>query len=352
MSDMYGAAIGVSQASQDASREAIGTAQALKALKEIDMMPTEIAERQARTRGYNATADATETSVAEEKRWTELVRKSLSGDPAAAQQVMSTAGTNPNVTAQQGPAANLYRWARLAEEAGMPKRAADLLKDATTIDSHQATAANARSNQLLHQLQARRAQIEQIGGLAQAALDNPTQYNALRLQAAGMGMDVSQLPESFEAAAPVLKSIVARSMTAKDQLELQIKTTDEARKKTRGETQNRLDGARIGVLGQRSRLLTEQIRLKSKALGPDDPRVLADRAALRANRDARTDLINAKLYPPAPAPQLRELGRVYTLPMGRLQWTKDGWVEAPQAAQAASAARVTQDSSDDLDEDE
>lgn len=107
------------------------------------------------------------------------------------------------------------------------------------------------------------------------------------------------------------------------------------------------------MLRQRSKLLTEQIRLKSKELGPDDPGVIADRAALRANRDARTDLINAKLYPPAPADsKLREIGRVYTLPMGRLMWTKEGWVEAPRAARAASAASAVQDSSDDFDEDE
>ena len=317
-------------------------------------MPTEIAERQARTRGYNATADATEVSVAQEREWQRLVRKGAGGDPAAAQQVMSAAGQDVNVTANRGPAAQLYQWADMAARAGMTTRATEFLTKASTIDSHQATAASAQATALRTRNEDIQKRFAVIGGLAQTALDKPELYSLLRIQAQSMGLAADQLPATFEEAKPRLEALVARSLSAKEQLELQMKTTEEAAKKTRRETQNKRDNAAIGLMGARSKLTNERYERLKKTLGPDHPESVAARRAALENKEAHTAALNVKLYPPAPTdPKLRIPSQVYTLPIGRLQWTKDGWVEAPKAARELSAARAAQDTDfSDLDEDD
>lgn len=66
-------------------------------------------------------------------------------------------------------------------------------------------------------------EVEAMGQLAGSAVDQATYSNAIT-QAKSMGIDVSQMPQSYDPT--FVKSIQARAMTAKDQLESQFKQQD------------------------------------------------------------------------------------------------------------------------------
>ena len=353
MSDMFGAPIGISQARGDAVREAVGAAQAMKALKELEQAPADLALKQAHARLYTAEAAKAEAATAEDVAWKEMVRKGLGGDPAAAQQVLTEAGNDPEVRANRSPAAPLYAWAKMAEKANMPTKAADLLTKATVIDSHVATAANARSNQALHQIDAQKKMWEQVGSLAYTALNNPAAYPQLRLQAEGLGMDTSKLPLDFARAAPILKTLVDRAIPALEQLKLkdaEIKRKDQERN-TNSAIQQR--NARMGLMRTREKLLKEQLATYITNGGAESPEARAHRAELAKLAETRRLLNENRLYPPAPAkPSDADVGKTFKSPTGKLgvymgngQWRV---VQAPAAA-APSASRPAADDFSDLD---
>lgn len=353
MSDMFGAPIGISQARGDAVREAVGAAQAMKALKELEQAPADLALKQAHARLYTAEAAKAEAATAEDVAWKELVRKGLGGDPAAAQQVLAEAGNAPEVRANRSPAAPLYRLADMAGRAGLVGKQADLLTKATTIDSHVATAANARSNQALHQIDAQRKMWEQVGSMAYAALNNPAAYPQLRLQAEGLGMDTSKLPMDFASAAPILKTLVDRSIPALEQLKLrdaEIKQRDQKRNVDSAIQQR---NTRMGLMRTREKLLKEQLATYIKNGGAESPEARAARDSLRRLRDTRTEMNERQLYQPAPAkPSDADVGKTFKSPTGKLgvymgngQWRV---VQAP-AATAPSASRPAADDFSDLD---
>lgn len=331
MADMFGAPEGFSQLTRDQAIEAQSAAATLKALSEAEMLPTEKRLKGAHADYFAAQADAQRAATEEQKAIAELSRgidQGSEGDPAL---MLNNLGTRL-IQAGRG---------KLGGE--LAGKAQDILRGRAQTDAADAVAT-------LRNARERAARLEEGARLAQSVND-PQSYDQARLVLMNRGDDVSFLPQTYEEFAKPggwKDRLMSQGMSVAENLRRQAEKATQERLDRRAKTQDRLDNARIGVLGAREKLLQDKVRDLVKNGGNTDE-VSKLRRERRIASEQRRNLELAKRYPPAPAdPKMRDPGKVYRSPTGQFgMWNGSGWVLVPSPLKAATEASGGGDEADD-----
>ena len=328
MSDgMFGAPTGISAAEDQIRQNMLGGLQAQKALGEIAMQPAEAQLKEAHARLYGAEAAKAEAAAREQEGMAALMK----GLPTE-----STPGETGSL------ADPLLRLGTLGLKSGYINTGTKLLTQGMSILSKEEQIRTAQSTQALKQFQLQREQLQQTGSLAASAIDQPS-YDRMRQYLVAQGHNVSDLPEDFQSAQPILQQIVTSSMKAAEVLNAR-----EAKARTdsllaRRRVQNAKDTAAIDTSKARVDVLRQRERILSQTDGPNAPSTVAANAEKNRERRVLSDLREARLYPTLTPLQVKDkaqrtVGQTYTLPTGRYVWSPEGWIAAPKGAPAASTA--------------
>lgn len=327
--------------------------EAQKRLGDIAMQPAEMRQKQAHARLYEAQAAEHEENIASQKRMAELMKGLPPGGSAAA--------NDPTDMAEK-----MLALSNLAFKGGMLKQGTELATKATTILQHVAAADASGASADLRRTRDRVAKAERIGAMAQAALDDPSQYAALRMAAIQEGLPAQQLPADFNAAAPGLRALVKSSISAKDTWAQQTRDRVAKAEITKDNAQAGAAAASAEASTARARVLKQQADDIEKAGGDTTggardlrkarrealAKAEKDREVMRAAEERKQMSIDAARFP-APTekelkdPTARTPGKTYFTPKGALTWTGQGWVKP---GGAAPAARTTTE--DDFDEED
>ena len=352
MSPNFGAFGGLEVNQTTALREL----EAQKRMGEIALQPTKMRQEQAQTRLYEAQAAEHEENVATQKRMAELMK----GLPPGGSDT------------EQGPGDMADRMLRLSDVAfkgGFLKPAVELATKASTIYQHVAAAEASGASADLRRARTVTAEAERIGALAGAALENPDQYDALRMTAINEGFPAERLPVSFEEAAPRLRALVRASISAKDKA---AQTTRDRSADAEIKKDNAQAGAATAAAAAsagRLRLLTKQIadieknggdttggaRDLRKARKDALAKAEADKVKMREAQEKKQASIDAARFPPPTEKELQDptkriVGKTYSTPKGPLTWTGQGWVRPGGAATARPPVSTVPD--EDLDDED
>lgn len=314
-----------------------GRLENLETLGKIAAQPGEAALKAAHARAYNATAANAETEAAQNAALGAMAPGAFSGEAGG----------------KGGSLADPFvRLTAIAGSLGMPKKAGEFAKIATEVSLKEQQAATSKSNQELHRLDAQQKQIEQDGSIAYFMTQSPENYAQGRAYLASQGQDISGMPEDYAAARPQLEAIVAQSVKAKDAIAARAKKLVDDANVKKLNAQAGASSASAAAANARVRNLDQIYTFRAKNDGDVSTasaelkraRKAAIPIAAEARADAQASRDRAKFPPPNAKqiadPNLREVGRAYSLPSGVHVWggVGVGWTPMRAAPVAAPEA--------------
>ncbi len=195
---------------------------------------------------------------------------------------------------------------------------------AAEIRKYEAGAAYQQAETQDKQFQMQQHAAEVMSSFASAALNNPDQYEQLRLQAGQMGLPVDQLPPTFNAHA--MTAMRDEGMKAKDLIAAQQTAARDASTAALHRSTMAKNDATVAVSKVRERLIKDRAELIEKNGGEGSASQVAARDALTQVRKAKTAALDRKEFPLAPIdPGQRMAGQTYTAANGqKFVWQKDG----------------------------
>src|SRR3990167_188401 len=307
-SGMFGAPIGINAAEDAARKNVLGVLTALETMGKIGMQPGQAALQAAQARQANALAaekEAAALSAASVSSLTEIASNRFAGLP---------------------PDEFLIKSGGLMLGAGQVKAGAEMVTKGFDIQGKQQTAATARSNELLHKIDAQRKQIQQAASDAGMILNMKTEqeYANLKYDLIGKSMDpdyIADLPETLAEAQQMLRPVFNRALSAKEQLDVKQKEIEDADQRRSRASQRARDEAAAKLSGARLKVVEKAYEDSVKNDGPGSPTTAQRRKELiEASRDAR-EARERKEFPPLPSnPEdvVTERGKnTYKLPDGR-----------------------------------
>lgn len=318
MADMFGAPIGIGAAEQDVRQAALGGLQAQKLLGEIAEQPDHARLTRAHAELYEGQAAKARAEASDAEKLAEL------SAAAAAQGRIATVDDLDAEKPRSG-ADYLERLAGLAADNGVsPKTTADLYTKAATIRQKDAATLSAQATQQVRQLDAGLKRAERVGALATMALAGPEQYAQARMIAAQEGLPIDKLPQSLDAARPLLQGLISSSMSAKDTMEAKRKEIHDTAQKARWNSANARDSASVKLAEKRGALIEERTKLIKKNGGSGSPEAQAASREMAATRRAIREAKVRKEFPPAPLdPSARQPGKTYTAADGKTRFIWD-----------------------------
>jgi hypothetical protein len=318
MADMFGAPIGIGAAEQDMRQAALGGLQAQKLLGEIAEQPDHARLTRAQAELYEGQAAKARAEASDAQKLAEL------SAAAAAQGRIATVDDLDPKTPHSG-ADYLERLAGLAADKGVsPKTTADLYTKAAGIRQKEAATLSAQATQQVRQLDAGLKRAERVGALATMALAGPEQYAQARMIAAQEGLPIDKLPQSLDAARPLLQGLISSSMSAKDTMEAKRKELHDTAQKARWDSANARDSATVKLAEKRGELIEERTKLIKKNGGSGSPEAQAASREMAATRRAIREAKVRKEFPPAPLdPSARQPGKTYTAADGKTRFIWD-----------------------------
>lgn len=294
MSDMFGAPIGISAAEQDMRQGALGGLQAQKLLGEIERQPADKALTEAHARYYDAEADVKQAGLADQKALT-LIAANIQAKRAQGETI-----TTDDLRVPKTPEDYLQAFAEASIGKVSPDVTLKLFEKAATVQQHYASAAASRALEVERGLKAHQDRVERIGALATMALQGPQQYAQAKLLAAQENLPIGKLPQSLDAARPLLQGLVTSSMAVKDSLHLKIQQAAEARLSANSTKDAAKKDAQIAVLEQRERAIRLNADLVEKFGGENTKATINAKNAAAAAKTAVADLRTAKQFIPLP----------------------------------------------------
>lgn len=288
MADMFGAPIGIGAAEQDMRQAALGGLQAQKLLGEIAEQPDHARLTRAHAELYEGQAAKARAEASDAEKLAQLSAE------AAVQGRIATVDDLDPKTPRSG-ADYLERLAGLAADKGVsPKTTADLYTKAAGIRQKEAATLSAQATQQVRQLDAGLKRAERVGALATMALAGPEQYAQARMIAAQEGLPIDKLPQSLDAARPLLQGLISSSMSAKDTMEVKRKEIHDKAQKARWDSANARDSATVKKIEAQRDLIQERLQNMRKNGGnaSQEAKNAADelaetRRALRAARERK-----------------------------------------------------------------
>lgn len=331
MSDFFGATTGIIAAEKSMRDDVLGALQAGKILGEIEAQPAELELKKAHARLYGAEAATKENELTRNRR------------VAARLQALET---GPQAVAD--PVQKMEAIGNIMLDEGDYTKGMQLLNGVSQSRSRAATAATAEVRKGLLEARTKKLEAERVGGLAGSATDQAT-WDRIRPELEEAGL--TEIPQDFAQAAPILRHIQSSSLTAVQQLTQRERDLDRTARSAHWKAQEKEWDSRIARAGATIALQKERLAVLKKNGGGASPEVTelrrekiktekVRREAMQGREEAKR---NASLAPVDPA--AREIGKSYRNHAGRWgQWTKDGWLPI------ATPASV--DDSDDDDEDD
>lgn len=318
MADMFGAPIGIGAAEQDMRQAALGGLQAQKLLGEIAEQPDRARLTRAHADLYSAQADKAREEASDARKLVEL-----SAAAAAQGRIATVDDLDPK--APQSGADYLERLAGLAADKGVsPKTTADLYTKAAGIRQKEAATLSTQATEQVRKLDAGLKRAERLGALATMALQGPEQYAQARMIAAQEGLPVDRLPQSLDAARPMLQGLITSSMSAKDTIEAQRKEIHDKAQKARWDSSNARDSAAVKLAEKRGMLIEERTKQIQKNGGSGSPEAKKAAEEMAATRRAIREAKVRKEFPPAPLdPSARQPGKTYTAADGKTRFIWD-----------------------------
>ena len=306
MADIGGVAGGFSQSIQD--------------LQALGQMDTQSAQAQL----YRTQAAKGQMELAESKRAEDLMMR-MSG------------GGSDSLTSSQGapdPVKILDRIGSQFIESGLVVRGSEMLNKAATIRHKQAQTMEQQSLLAEHTLAKNIKQASVLGGLY-AQVTNQMQKDAADAQY----QKITGEPSPFQGTSydPLkAQKIVDGSLSAKDQMELELKNTQEARAKAAQASLIARRNAQIKELELKSRKLKLDIDTYTKQGGPHAPEVVALRKQRVETLRAQEALIKSKAIGATPETALllptskgdMRKDRFYQTIRGPMQWDGDKFIPA------------------------
>lgn len=202
----------------DAAKLDLANMQALHTAGQTMMIPSQIAAHEASANFHNVEAAGKLDALAANRRW------------QAGIDAMDTKGMN---TAQY-----LSRVGIMGIQAGAPEAGRKVVNTASELQLRESTMSLNDARAAEQEALAFKHKAEQIGGLANTVIDQPSLDRAL-LIAKQNGMDISRIPSVYsDQTAPYFKQLADSSISAAKQADLQLKSIDEQRKQQM--TQSRL----------------------------------------------------------------------------------------------------------------
>lgn len=292
--------------------------QAQKLLGEIAEQPDQARLTRAHAELYEGQAAKARAEASDAQKLAEL------SAAAAAQGRIATVDDLDPKTPHSG-ADYLERLAGLAADKGVsPKTTADLYTKAAGIRQKEAATLSAQATQQVRQLDAGLKRAERVGALATMALAGPEQYAQARMIAAQEGLPIDKLPQSLDAARPLLQGLISSSMSAKDTLEAKRKEIHDKAQKARWGSANARDNASVKLAEKRGELIEERTKLIKKNGGGGSPEAKQAAKEMAATRRAIREAKVRKEFPPAPLdPSARQPGKTYTAADGKTRFIWD-----------------------------
>lgn len=181
-----------------------------------------VQQTRAQTRLFQAQAQEKESEAADQR----LLQTIASGQALARQKASQGQTATLEDLGQYGmpksQAEPLEELLAAAHEKGMsPAKTIPLSVKIAEIRKNEAAAINSQAEAQTRHLDAQLKGAELLSGFAAAALENPEQYDQMRLQAARQGLPVQQLPPTFNATA--MQALQTQGVKVIDRLKLQQK---------------------------------------------------------------------------------------------------------------------------------
>ena len=322
MQPMFGAPIGTMAAQTQEAANLKASLGHLQQIGELEQVPGKMAY----IRALTGQADA----VAGEKRQEASDLAQLAEYERVAAQVAGAEGRDADVTdvrrARETTLTPLRRLYDVMVQKGAPSRMLLPLADKMAkIASSEGTAAFNEGRAVNEALESEQRVNEQIGSLAQVAIDSPQGYAQARLMAAQSNLPppiqqlFDSLPQDWKAGQAILRPLTIQALKLKDAMELKQKETKLKSDLATAETTRARNVASAAVANTRLGLVREQTNVLKKLGGEGAPTTQAATEALIEQRRLTNEAKQLALYPRAPVdPSKRKPGVFYTLPNGRV----------------------------------
>lgn len=330
---MFGAPAGIRAGLEDNRNDLLGGLKALELMGEIEQQPLKADLYRAQARAHGAEADTKLAELATQKRLGELMGK------AQAEQSDDPVNSMGN---------QLTTLSGIAYQAGAYKLGADFATKASNIFLKGAQIDATQASQALREIRTAQIHATRVGSYAQSALQNPELYPQIRLAMENENYDTSALPQNVAEALPMLQTLVAQSMSAKDKLELDAKNLQQKSKEKMDGKRSALIDSQIATNGARIPLIKARADAITKELGGGSGTAAAARKELAKTRQQKRALElqkSAKVTPLGkdglPDKTKLQIGEPYKTPTGVHVWTGAGWTLPFASTQAAADEDLT-----------
>ena len=296
--------------------------QAMKLLGEIAAQPDELVVKRAHARYYSAAAAENESKARETEELGRIARSVGGGETS-------------------DPLELLDRISSKMIESGRPVAGAALADKAAGVRQKIASTAASVASAELREARGAETKARRLGGLLGAAMESPSSWPAIRMQAISEGYDMDGVPEDFGEAQGVIRPLAQASMTVAEQARVKAAQLQQGTREAAQRTRAAAAGAAIRASEARTRLTQERLRQAVKDGGENSSAAAALRRSLAAESAVRTEgkkKLDETLeggVPLAPAnPALRRLGAVYKAPSGAgyVKWNGSAWERAAAPA--------------------
>ena len=275
----------------------------------------DVQRTRAQTRLFTAQAQEKESEAADQR----LLQTIASGQALARQKASQGQVATLDELGQYGmpksQAEPLEELLAAAHEKGMsPAKTVPLAVKISQIRQHEAAASNNQAEAQTRQLSTQLKGAELLSGFASAALENPEQYDQMRLQAARQGLPVQQLPPRFDEGA--MQALKTQGIKVIDKLKLQ-------QQKLKDDSSIALDKARQAQAEQavrtgkaREDLLKERRDILHKTGGNNTKPMTEAQKVLAEQRKANMAAKSIKANPAPPADindPLYQVGQTFTI---------------------------------------
>lgn len=242
---------GMRLAEKDFVEQQVNQLAMMKTAGEIQQQPFDLQNKMATARLHNAEAGAKEYELAATQKWAQ----SLSS--------MGATGT------AEDPLAWMEGAGLAAVQSGLPEKGTKLMNMASQMRARQATERFNDARGARYEALTIKDHAERAGNLFSTVIDQASHDRAM-MQALSEGIDVSQIPQDFEQARPLLKQITDASVDVAKRAELTLHEIDTTSRLNTKEEEKRRNKVRDALDKARTALAEERIaRLKQAGVtGP------------------------------------------------------------------------------------
>lgn len=273
LGQLYGAPNGIIAANTEHRQNVLAALQSQKLLGEIETEPahrellTEQARHQRTLANLNVEQATEKRQATERARRLEavnaLVAEQEAKERAAKIEMGRMQGTNitaadlvPQSSMTEQLTGQTLRVIAAARAAGIPEtQLIPLVKEASTVIENAAKTDNQNALTAVHKLDAQRKQAQNIGSLAEFALQSPGNYAQMLLNLQQQGTDVSRMPTSWEEAKPKLRALLAQATTAKEKADMEARKMEAQAAQARAGAAQASAGAAVATSAARIRLI-------------------------------------------------------------------------------------------------